>query len=81
MGRMPPKELDIALGVLKELTREQRIIIGLYFYENLSAAQISQILGSKEEQVQATIEMVLRKIQQYLPIPNEMDSMISLVYG
>jgi len=81
MGRMPEKELDITLGVLKELNQEQRVILGLYFYENVSVQQIARILHMQECQVRATIEMVLWKIQQNLPVYGELDRVVSLMYG
>lgn len=51
-------EVDILMGKLKKLSSQDRMVLGLYFYERLTVDEISGLLGWSG----AEIEKMLKKI-------------------
>lgn len=56
--------LDITLERLKQLNRQERILIGLYFYERLSIDEIAVVLQKSNRSVQSMLEEVFPKLFQ-----------------
>ncbi len=56
--------LDITLGRLKELNRDERILLGLYVYEYLSAEDIAGVLQLTVEVVNTQLESVFSKVME-----------------
>lgn len=56
------RRVDILLGQLKQLNKEERVLMGLYFYEQLSLEEIAFVLGKSEEEVQAQLEQILPRL-------------------
>jgi len=56
-------EETIILHLLKELDQTERNILGLYFYEKLTPATISELIQISEKQVKSYLSNILRKIK------------------
>ncbi len=56
--------LDITLERLKQLNRQERILIGLYFYERLTIDEIAVVLQRSNQSVQSMLEEVFPKLFQ-----------------
>ncbi|GEM_PF-6541799 len=54
--------MDITLERLKQLNRQERILIGLYFYERLSIDEIAVVLQQSSRSVQSMLEEVFPKL-------------------
>lgn len=54
--------LDITLGRLKQLSHEERILIGLFYYEKLSVPDIATALQTTAEQVQKALLKIYPKL-------------------
>lgn len=51
-------QIDILLAQLKKLSRADRILLGLYFYEKLTIQEIAVILGISPKSVEADLERI-----------------------
>ncbi len=54
--------VDIMLGQLKKLKRNERVLLGLYFYEQLSIEEIAFILKKSVSEVQSQLEQILPRL-------------------
>ena len=50
---------DILKGLIKELPERQRLILALYYYEELTLFDIGQVLGISESRVSQILNQVL----------------------
>jgi len=53
-----PVEVDILLEQLKKLSREDRILVGLYYYEGLGVEEIAGILNWNAEKVRTGLNRI-----------------------
>ncbi len=56
------RRVDILLGQLKQLKKEERVLIGLYFYEQLSLEEIAFVLHKSVEEIQKQLEQILPRL-------------------
>lgn len=55
-------ELQVLLDRLKGLEHEERIIIGLYFYESLTVEEIAAIVNQQSEQITRLLQQIYPKL-------------------
>lgn len=71
---LPEKELDkketkkILVNILEELTEKQRLVISLYYYEDLTLKEISKIMNVSESRISQihsnTIKILKKKLKE-----------------
>jgi DNA-directed RNA polymerase specialized sigma subunit len=61
-GTVPSDKVDILMEQLQKLRQEERVLIGLYFYEELSIEEISDLLSIKAIRVKEMINQILPKL-------------------
>ena len=54
--------LDITLGRLQTLEKQERILIGLYFYERLSVEEIAIVLQQSSDSIQTMLDGIFPKL-------------------
>ena len=59
---VPTDRVDILMEQLQKLRQEERVLIGLYFYEELSIDEISDLLSIKAVRVKQMINQILPKL-------------------
>lgn len=52
----------VALARLRQLSTEERLLVGLYYYENLSANDIAAVLERPAAAVEADLDAVFVKL-------------------
>lgn len=57
-------EVDILMGQLKELSHPERVLLGLFYFEQLSAEEIAPILSMKVSQVYENLNRILPHLHQ-----------------
>ncbi len=71
----------LAMGALKQMSSEERIVFGLYFYENLSVSEISVILDKQELRIGEILDKVFDQILQSVPATTSLDSALIHIMG
>ncbi len=56
------KSIDVTIGLLKRLSSKERVVLALYYYENLSPAEIAAVLQQPEASIQEQLEQIHAKI-------------------
>ncbi|GAB4380502.1 MAG: hypothetical protein Kow0042_30630 [Calditrichia bacterium] len=75
-------EMDILMEQLKKLSRKDRIIMGLCFYENLSVEETAEILGESTEYIKERLAKILPAMQsRKLSAQNESSALSWAVGG
>ncbi|RMF61112.1 MAG: hypothetical protein D6748_02390 [Calditrichaeota bacterium] len=54
--------VDITLGRLKKLSKSERILVGLYFYERLSIEEIALVLQKSNQSIQEKLNQIYCKL-------------------
>lgn len=72
---------NLAMGALKQMSSEERIVFGLYFYENLSVNEISVILDKQKTRIEEILDKVFDQILQSVPADSTLDSAIINILG
>lgn len=73
--------LDMAMGVLRQLTPEERVIVGLYFYEQLPISEIGKILSRKEGYVTSVLKRVITDICKLTLSESPLDQIATEMIG
>ncbi len=55
-------EVDILMGKLKKLSSQDRMVLGLYFYERLTVDEISALLGWSGAEIEKMLKKILPEI-------------------
>ncbi len=55
-------EVDVLIGQLKKMSRNDRILVGLYFYEGLSVEEIALILNWSTEKVRVGLNRIFPRL-------------------
>jgi len=56
------KSIDVTIGLLKRLSSKERVVLALYYYENLTPAEIATVLQQPESDIQEQLEQIHDKI-------------------
>lgn len=56
------EDVDILMKQLKKLDRDERVLIGLFFYEQLSVDKIAEILSLESSRVRRKIDRILPQL-------------------
>ncbi len=73
--------VDIVMDQLKKLDKNERILIGLYFYEQLSIEEIAVILSIDERDIREQLYRVLPKLRFISETEINSNTIFSEVYG
>ena len=73
---VPGSPIDITLGVLRSLTKLERLVVALYYYEQLSLEEIATVLKKRQSTVKAAFHRVHQKMA--LAIPLEMSEPVTV---
>ena len=63
------KQEDVRLqlkNVIDVLPEQERIILALYYYENLVVSDIAKVIDTNENQVEKSLDYILSKIKSNL---------------
>ena len=52
-------EVDILLQQLKQLSRNDRVLLGLYFYEKLTVEDIASVLSIEQKKVKTALNRII----------------------
>jgi len=58
--------IEIIQNILKEFSQKEQLVIQLYYFEELSLKEISEILGVTESRISQIHKKILRKIREKL---------------
>ncbi len=68
------KSIEVTIGLLKQLTSEERVVLALYYYENLEATEIATVLQLPEKEIHRRLEHIHAKILDLLRTDNAHES-------
>ncbi len=57
------EEQDIVVAALKQLSNQERVILGLYVYEGLNVEEIAEVLNQSSMKVTSWLQEIFKKIQ------------------
>lgn len=61
-------QVEVAMGVLKELTKQERLVLALFYFEDLSVSAIGTILEKEEQDIRQILLRVNKLIAQNIPV-------------
>lgn len=68
MGQLPTREQSEVLELVMALPTKYRLIIHLYYYEELSVREIGQLLHLKESTVQSRLHRARQKLRKEMEV-------------
>lgn len=71
LGDLPAAEQNEVFDLVMELPAKYRIIIHLYYYEEYSVREISQLLGIKESTIQSRLHRARKKLKKEMEVSDE----------
>ena len=72
---------EFALAHLRDLNRNDKILVGLYFYESLSIEEIALVLQESSEQIQSKVNALIAKFFQDDTSKKNVNPIISQAIG
>lgn len=75
------EEQDIVVAALKQLTNQERVILGLHFYEGLDVEEIAQILNQPAGKVETWLKQILSKIRLVKPDEDPYGNIVNQIFG
>jgi DNA-directed RNA polymerase specialized sigma24 family protein len=74
-------EVDILLQNLKKLSQDDRVLLGLYFYEKLSVEEIATVLRWEMGQVKRSLDQIIPLLTSKQPATNEFEHSFTEFFG
>lgn len=60
------KAIEVTIGLIKQLNSQERVILALYYYEDLDVSEIAQVLQLTEAQVERKLLEIHDQIKAIL---------------
>ncbi len=66
--------IEVTIGLLKELSSEERVILALHFYEELNVEEIAEVLEQPVGKIEETLNAIQKRVLQLLSVDNLPDA-------
>jgi len=66
--------IEVTIGLLKELSSEERVILALHFYEELNVEEIAEVLEQPVGKIEEKLNAIQKRIVQLLSVENISDA-------